>query len=914
MHRIHTIALFISLAVISTARAEIIRGRFVDAETKEALEGVDLLCTGAYRVNGTDKEYYTHIATDSLGCFLFFSNKSGKITAKLIGYYPKEMDYLAISNTESDTLDLGDIKMKVSEVMMRALIVKERARRFTLSGDTIVFHPEAFHLEKGARLEELIAQLPGVEMNGNSLSFNGKPIRVVMNGESLFGNSDFYKKLPAEAVETIKAYNKASEFSERTGKDDGKEDMVLDLKIKKSFLDKFYGKISGAYQTKKHYDADVDVHKLSENNPIMITASANNLNLQRQRSMNSSSGNWRKGFGQQQYGAAGYQRNWQRTEDGQTLKSLWSVSGGIAHNDRWDRTRQDTENFFPDEAYNYTATSNYNRNHTLNPNAEARIRTALNAKNTVNVRASFDHSRTRNRSDYRSAQFDCDPYELWAQPITASFDSLSLPGLLLRNRTQSASEGHSTQVNTNADWTHYIKDGSLNLAASISFNEAERDWQTQRYIEHFTGDGLTTMLHQSSHTPDNSLMTNVTASARKWVHKNILLETAYLFHDTRTHSSQDFFENNVYSNANSYDERQTTDSHAIRIASTVSLNSLKLMPMMVLTSKHEHLVYRRGSIDTTATRHAMLWQPKMNTTWKLNKTSSLELNYSLDTAQPRIVETIHYRDDSDPLWIREGNPGLSNTHTNDISLAFNAANGKRQRMVNCALSFHNSDRTIQYVQTYNPGTSVYTVHPEMVRGNRQGSASFNLDQGLGDEFRIKNKLSVNYGTSYAYLTRTDGDAQKPLNRRNSFLPSESLTLSYDHIWLKGSIFASASMEQLRFSETAQYNTTLWNESFGASITVEWKDLTLTSGITERIRNGYQISRMNDNYLIWDASITWKLLHNKARLKADFNDILNQIDTFYAQKSAYQNIYSWRDQMHHYVNISFTYHFDAKAKK
>ena len=193
-HRIFNIALFISLAVISTAHAEIIRGRFVDAETKEALEGVDLLCTGAYRVNGTDKEYYTHIATDSLGCFLFFSNKSGKITAKLIGYYPKEMDYIAISNTESDTLDLGDIKMKVSEVMMRALIVKERARRFMLSGDTIVFHPEAFHLEKGARLEELIAQLPGVEMNGNSLFFNGKPIRVVMNGESLFGNSDFYKK------------------------------------------------------------------------------------------------------------------------------------------------------------------------------------------------------------------------------------------------------------------------------------------------------------------------------------------------------------------------------------------------------------------------------------------------------------------------------------------------------------------------------------------------------------------------------------------------------------------------------------------------------------------------------------------------------------------------------------------------
>lgn len=47
---------------------------------------------------------------------------------------------------------------------------------------------------------------------------------------------------------------------------------------------------------------------------------------------------------------------------------------------------------------------------------------------------------------------------------------------------------------------------------------------------------------------------------------------------------------------------------------------------------------------------------------------------------------------------------------------------------------------------------------------------------------------------------------------------------------------------------------------------------------------------------------------------EVNDILNQIDTFYAQQSAYQSIYSWREQMHHYINMSFTYHFDAKAKK
>ena len=769
-------------------------------------------------------------------------------------------------------------------------------------------------LEKGARLEELIAQLPGVEMNGSDLYFNGKPIRVVMNGESLIGNSDFYRQLPAEAVEAIKAYNKASEFSERTGKDDGREDMVLDLKIKKSFLDKFYGDISGAYQTKKHYDAEVEVQRLSESNPIMITASANNVNKQRRRTMGSSSANISKDYGQEQFGAAGYQHNWKRMEGGQTLKSSWSVSGGMGHDDRWSRTRRDTENFFPDEVYNYTATSGYQRNHVLNPNAEVTYRQAINAKNTVSVKASFDHRQQRVRSDNRSAQFDCNPYDMWQYPVTAAFDSLTLQGLLLCNRTQSTSEGHSTAVNATTSWTHYIKDGSLSVAAGMNYNGSAKDGFTERIIGHFVGDGLFTTLRQSSHTPENILATNVTTTVRKWVHKNVLLNAAYRFHDTHRHSSQDFFENDVFNNANSYDDRYIRDNHSLQVGSTINLNAVQLMPELSWQAIREHEDYNRGSVDTVAVRSECFWEPQLKAKWKLTKASTLELGYNLRTAQPTLIETIRYRDDSDPLYVREGNPHLCNMHTNNISLSYNTVNSKLQRTMNMGLSFLNCDRAIRYVQTFNPKKSVYTTHPEMARGNRQGGITFNLDQGLGNEFRLKNTFALQYSQSYGYLTRTDETEPLTLNRSNSFVPSEGLTLSYDHMWLKCSIFTSVVMNQLRYSETPQHNTTQWSNRFGTDITVDLKHLTITSKLTDYLRCGYLIGNMNNNYLLWNASATWKLLNNKAHLKLELNDILNQLDTFYAQQGAYQNIYSWREQMHHYVNISFSYHFDAKEKK
>ena len=897
----------------TTIRGEIIRGRIVDAETREVLPGVDLLCSGAYKYNGADVRYNSHLPTDSLGRFLFFSNTSGKITARLIGYYPKEVNYIAISDRDRDTVDLGDILLKPSEVMMRALEVKARARRFTMSGDTIVFHPEAFHLEKNARLEELIAQLPGVEMNGNGLTFNGKPIRVVMNGESLFGSSDYYRQLPAEAIETIKAYNKASEFSERTGRDDGREDMVLDLKIKKSFLDRFYGDVSAAYQPPKHYEADVSVHRLSESHPMMLTATANDLNKHFRRTMRSSSTDKFKDFGREQYGAAGYQHNWNRKEAGQTLRNNWSVSGGVSHADRWSRSRNDTENFFPDEAYNYTTSSNYRYSHTLNPNAEATFRRAFNVKNTVSANVTFDHQRLRRRSDNRSAQFDSDPYAVWQQPLVAAFDSLSLPGLLLRNRTQSASEGHATTVAADASWTHYIKGGSLSVRGSMNYNESLQDGLIERQIEHFTGEVQTTRFRQSMHTPTNSIMTNLSASGKKWVHRNVLLEATYRFRNTHRYDTEDLLENDVWNGANSYDDRYTRNRHIINVGSTVNLKSLQLMPKLSWEAEHEHENYRRGTLDTTATRRTLLWQPQLKAKWKLAKASALELNYNFGTAQPQLIETLPYRDDSDPLYIREGNPDLRNMHTNTLSLAYNTVSSKRQRVASLALNFQNRDRAVQYVQTYNPLTNAYTVHPEMVRGGRQGGLKFDYDQGLGSEFRLKSNLNIQYARSYGYFTRTDEAESLQLNRCNSLSPSESLTLSYDHQWLKCSLFGVVGMNRQRYSRAPQQNTTLWNERMGANITLEWKHLTLASDLTEYVRHGYLVAGMNDNYLIWNASVTWKFLSNKARLQLSANDILNQIDTFHAQQTAYQNTYSWREQMHHYVNLSFTYHFDAKKR-
>ena len=132
-----------------TIHADIVKGRVVDAETKEPLPEAQLTFN-----NLDDGWVWAYLKSDSLGCFSINARGRNTVTAEMLGYYSKTKTFLAFSDNRKDTLDLGDIELTMSSQMLKMVEVKGHARRFTVKGDTIVFHPEAFHLQEGARLDD----------------------------------------------------------------------------------------------------------------------------------------------------------------------------------------------------------------------------------------------------------------------------------------------------------------------------------------------------------------------------------------------------------------------------------------------------------------------------------------------------------------------------------------------------------------------------------------------------------------------------------------------------------------------------------------------------------------------------------------------------------------------------------------
>ena len=126
------------------------------------------------------------------------------IKASMIGYETATKHSYSSGYSGTDTLDLGDFLLKPTELMLDDVVVTAKAHRFTMSGDTIVFHPEAFKLKEGARLDELIKRLRGVVEKDGKLYWNNKPLRMLMNGRDIFGGGSIVGEIPAEAVKNIK--------------------------------------------------------------------------------------------------------------------------------------------------------------------------------------------------------------------------------------------------------------------------------------------------------------------------------------------------------------------------------------------------------------------------------------------------------------------------------------------------------------------------------------------------------------------------------------------------------------------------------------------------------------------------------------------------------------------------------------
>lgn len=510
---------------------------------------------------------------------------------------------------------------------------------------------------------------------------------------------------------------------------------------------------------------------------------------------------------------------------------------------------------------------------------------------------------------------------------------------MLQQLTRSNSEGRETNLSAEGNWHHFInRDSEFGVSFNIRYIDRKDESWTDRSIIPLSGYAATDTvggdlplasslpvladsLAQHAHSPSKTFSVGADAYFKRWLTKRWLLDASYRINYNRKKNHQDFEANGIADPANSFRDLNHNTQHNLSLKSTIDLSPVKIMPELKARWIHEKQIYQRGLLDTTATRRRLVFDPQVRITWKVTKTIGFELKYNLSTSQPSLLSTLAYRDQTNPLYINVGNPALKDTHTNDLSLDFNTVLSKQQLSLSASVGYIFSDRNTMNALTYQPSTGIYTSRPENVKGSRRWFFNLNYDQGLGDVIRLQNILKLSQEHSYAFLTQiigadaADTDAGVPsLNRQTQFYTVENLTVGMDWTWLKVSAFAEITANRLRYSDAVGQNTTQWNNRFGVNGEVMLGHFVIKTQLYERMYSGYSIAEMNRNMFIWDASVTWKFLKNKAKLTLELDDILNKKDYKWSSQTAYQQTTSWSDFHHHYSSLTFTYHLDVKVKE
>ena len=257
-----TLTLFALCTLIASAQNKTIAitGRVIEADNKEPIEmaTVQLLSL-------PDSTQAAGVITSENGSFALPKVKEGDYLLRIsfIGFNTESLP-LTLSD-KMPQKNIGTISLRPDAILLDEAVITAEAPQVTVVEDTLMYNTSAYRVTEGAMLEELIKKIPGAEIDeeGN-VKINGKEVKKIMvEGKEYFGGDvkTGLKNIPVDMVDKIRAYDKESDLARITGIEDGDEEMVLDLKVKKGMNKGWFGNADGAIGDKKRYLGRVTLNR-----------------------------------------------------------------------------------------------------------------------------------------------------------------------------------------------------------------------------------------------------------------------------------------------------------------------------------------------------------------------------------------------------------------------------------------------------------------------------------------------------------------------------------------------------------------------------------------------------------------------------------------------------------------------------
>lgn len=854
-------------------------------------------------LNAKDSTLIKFTRADAKGQFFIDKLPLGKLI--LLVTYPGYADYVEHFKLDADypSKNFGGIDMQLKARLLAEVVVKGTVAGIKIKGDTTEFNAAAYVIQPNAKVEDLIKQFPGIQVDKDGkITAQGQTVtKVLVDGEEFFGDDPTLvtKNLRADMVDKVQLYDKKSDQADFTGIDDGVKDKTLNIKLKEDKKKGYFGKVEAGGAANDYNSGQVTFNAFDAKQKLALYGISSNtgktgLNWQDEQKF---------GFGNMEVNDDGYSVFYGNRDDirynGEGLPE--TQTGAVHYETKWNDKKESinlnykigeidingeknnvSQNNLPGGVLKTVSDQDF-RNYLSRQRLDATYKLKIDSTSDLKVIINGTVKNVASNNDY--------------------INSTSNGNGTLRNTGTRLLKNDGDQQNfyTNIFWSKKLKKerrtlsinftGSYNKENSVGFLNSSN----QFYNPISNPDGsavIDSTINVDQQKLNNSMgkVLNTNIAYTEPLSKSLSLVFNYAFGLNNGSSDLRSFNQTAPGVYNDFDEVFSNNFELNQLShqSGAIFNYKKEKTLLNFGSKVAYVNFNQIDVYNSIKykREFFNFNPQLNYQYKFSQQKSLSFNYNGNNQQPGINQIQPVRVNTDPLNIYLGNSDLKPSFNNSLNLRYNTYKVLSGQYFYMSGTYNfNTNAIVDSRLTDSVGVSTF----KSINLSGKTPSNFNLYGGFSRKFENLGNMNLGFNlngsgnTYYNYIN-------EELNQTKSNNLGLSLNISkYEakkyQVWVNLGPSYNTSQSSLQ----KQLNNNGWNFNGRGEATVYLPHKFEISLDGEYVFQQKTVS-FNEDFqrFLLNSTIRKKFLKNdNLSLSLTGNDLLNQNKGF--NRSAYGNI-------------------------
>ncbi|RLJ62025.1 outer membrane receptor protein involved in Fe transport [Lacinutrix venerupis] len=890
-----------------------VTGKLVDAEDQYPMEAATVFLQ---RVK--DSALVTYTISDKDGLFSLENSTSDEYLNFYVSYVGFKTYHKKIK-MDKDVQDIGIIPLEMSNALDE--VVLKSTAPVTIKKDTLEFNVSSFKTKKDANVEDLLKELPGVEIDEEGkIKVNGKEVnKILVNGKPFFGNdpSITTKNLTKDIIEKIQIVDTKTKAEAFSGEAGDKENKTINLTIKEENNKGVFGRVSAGGGTDERYEFAGMLNYFDNDQRVSVLAGGNNTN-----SPGFSFGEISKMFGRG--GSTSWSSNGSFSIGGRSFGGgvgiTTSQNAGVNYADKIGEKTEASGDYF------FSSSSSENE-------SSSQRETILSDSRFFNN----TNSKSENDTDSHTAnlEFEIETDSTFQINIAPSFN-YSKSRTLYSSNDETLDEDRvlTNQSTVNSNVESFGKDFSNELSLTKRFgskgsflrfelenriNETENDDFINSNTEVFGTDPETINRNQFTDGEKNSNGISAELTYRlPLVAKKLFLNFEYQYARDKDENRESTFDfNEVLQDYVDFNTELSTDFEYVDSRS---------IPGVALSYRGEKLSGRFNiSYNMRTLKNNDLLRPQFNVerdfnnaeinsylNYRFSPKASIYANYRLSNNPPALRQLQAFTDVSNPLNTVVGNPNLEPEKSHRVYIGYNGFDWQKKTGLYLNANAEISNNQVISKTTVDPETLKRVTTYENVDGNYNMGiyGRYSKDFKLDSIRKIKFRLGA--WTNFTKNVNFNNDVQYD-SKVNSLTPNIGVDFIWDKVlefkpyyritYTKNTYGIEAFEDRNFTSHDAGVRTaTFLPKNF------EWRN-DVSFNYNPNIADGFQKTAW-----FWNSTLAYSVLKDQGALTLKVYDLLNQNTN--ARRIATQDYIqdSQSTVLQQYFMLSFSWKFNSLGSK